>query len=368
MPPRAFAVAWVSAWMLLAGCTRQLTLPASADPAQPDDAGSASVMVDGGRAERDRSGGSDAGSTADGRDGPACDPQYQWLLTRTPAATDVMLVVARNSTMSSPFGNLTRIGAVQKVIRDAIAAYPDALNFGYLDFPELQDPSCAAGCCVGSAVAPSPQTAQQIGQALAPCDQGISTAGCVSTNDNRPMVAAFGAVLDSFSRTVHGVPSSGARSVILFADNGPGCGGDSPPKACADLRDEVVMLAQQARTITTYVIPVGQDVSCLNNIATVGSAAFDLGDLTSQLTNALRELAKPYCSISLSQEPRNRSNVRILVDGVPLPRDDTGSGNGWSFHPGSSVLIDVRGASCDALQHVRAYAEDVDVQEQFGCR
>lgn len=366
MSRRAFAVAWVFAWMWAPGCTRNLFLPAAGDGTLPEGTADAGTVTDGSRSPQDRFAATDVSASADGRDGPFCRPHYDWFDTKDTVPTDVTLVVARNSTMASSFGNLTRIGAVQKVIRDAIAGYPSALNFGYVDFPELLDPACAAGCCVGPAVASSPLTEQQIRQALAPCDQGISTPGCVSTNDNRPMVAAFGAVLDSFSRTVHGVPASGPRSVILFADNGPGCGGESPPKACADLKDEVIMLAQQTKTITTYVIPIGLDVNCLNNIAMVGSTVLDPDQLASRLTSILFELAKPYCSIGLNQEPRNKANVQVLMDGVPVPRDDSGTGNGWSFHSGSSVLIDVHGTSCAALQQVSA--NNVFVREQSSCQ
>jgi hypothetical protein len=343
----------VGAVLLLAGlssvegCSRLLVLPAPGGAVVIDlDAGqdtAAITVTDGGRSSGDR----DGGSAPDGSDARACT-NARLLAIATPTPTNVMLMVGRNPTMKLPFGagsQTTRIQAVTQAIRTATATYPDAISFGYLSFPGMDPQGCAEGCCVDSPVAPNPVTNEAIDRALAPCDSGLDTRGCISKMDNRPMVNAFDRLFNVF-------PNDGQRDIILFADSPPGCGSDSPPQACLDVQAKVETLLQQRRTFI-YVIPIVEDVNC--PIAVQGGTepiapVATMADLSRSVTGILQKVALPYCSFDLTQMPNNKNNVQVEIDGDPVDRNDAGTGDSWSFHRSSSGTIDVHGAPCLRMQ------------------
>src|SRR5207244_655236 len=100
---------------------------------------------------------------------------------RTP---DLLLMVPRNASMGTPFGDApTRFGAVQDALHAQIDAHRTSIAFGLQQYPAT-DGSCGQqACCAEDPVPPSPRSADAVTSALYTCDP----LSCVASSVARPI-------------------------------------------------------------------------------------------------------------------------------------------------------------------------------------
>lgn len=269
--------------------------------------------------------------------------------------TDMVFLVGRDVSMSSKFGDETRMSATQAGLQTVIAPNETAVNFGYQDFPSLNG-ACSGGtsCCASQdfPVYPGALRSGAIDHALHQCGQGPPGNACVAQADSRPVAQALAAASSLFNSPPDILND---RDVVLMVDGPPGCVGEDPSNACLSALMAVSMLS--SASIKTYVIGVGdaaQDEPCLQQIALMGGTStplFNTSDPTS-LSKALGQIVtsatESSCTIRL-HEKVDPSLISVLLQGHEIPYDPSRR-DGWSYVAGSSAQIQVYGSSCRDLQ------------------
>jgi hypothetical protein len=316
-----------------------------------------------------------------GRNGPrnSCPTK---IVPKALRGSDVILVVPRNGSMASPFGpTTTRIQAVEAETGLMVAMYPNAIYFGYIDYPAM-DPACTAS--VGTELRPNVNTGPFIKDALKACDTGPMSPGCLFSDD-RPIGAALDATPNMFPIMKPG-DFEAKDNLIVIADGPPGCsaaGSDTPPAACVAAKNSVYNLSRSTPPVYTYVVALidkGTDPApCLAMMATQsgsGQVLYPVSDPT-ELDGALKailgNLAKAYCTIELDTggqaSTHKAANVKLRINGADVPYDPTGMmADGWSSSRDPVQEIVVRGTWCDALQMVTTDKVEIfDTQETMAC-
>ncbi len=291
-------------------------------------------------------------------------------------ASDVMLVVGRNASMAAPFGvGTTRIQAVEAKLMGAMASYPNAIHFGYLDYPSDATSSCTASA---TPIRPNTDTSNAIQLALKPCDGGPTAAGCL-LGDNRPIKDAMDALSGDFQAPMSG--DYGKKfTAILIADGPPGCGPqDGAQDPCMAATNSTYGNSQKFPPIKTYVIALvdkGTDpAACLKAMANQGGTTYqafpvaDGNDLQMALDTILGYLARTtYCAIDLITDPRGPTfkfdHLTLRIAGQLIQYDPTGmlAEGGWSSSndPAQPVQeIQVHGPACVQLQKVTTDAVEI---------
>ena len=69
-------------------------------------------------------------------------------------------------------------------------------------------------------------------------------------------------------------------------------------------------------------------------------------DLSSALGTVVDGIANEACKIDLRSSPTDPDKVQLLFDGVLVPKDGM---NGWTFDPGTNLVLTVNGSYCHAL-------------------
>jgi hypothetical protein len=317
-----------------------------------------------------------------GRNGPRnlCPTK---IVPKALRGSDVILVVPRNGSMASPFGpSMTRIQAVEAETGLMVAMYPNAIYFGYIDYPAM-DPACTAS--VGTTLRPLVNNGPFIKDAFKACDSGPMSPGCLF-GDDRPIGFALDATPGLFPPMKFG--DFGEKdNLIVIADGPPGCsaaGSDTPQAACVATSNSVYNLSRSTPPVSTYVVALvdkGTDPApCLKTMAMQGGsglmpyAVSDPTELDTALKAILGNLANAYCTIDLDTggqaSMHKAANVKLRVNGEDVPYDPTGMmADGWSSSSKDPIQeIVVRGTWCDALQAVTTDKVEIfDTQETMPC-
>jgi hypothetical protein len=292
-------------------------------------------------------------------------------------ASDVMLVVGRNASMAAPFGvGTTRIQAVEAKVLGAMASYPNAIHFGYLDYPGDATSSCMASA---TPIRPNTDTSNAIQMALKPCDGGPTAAGCLF-GDSRPIKDAMDALSGDFQAPMSG--DYGKKfAAILISDGPPGCGPqDGAQDPCMAAINSTYGNSQRFPPIKTYVIALvdakgTEPPACLKSMANQGGTMYpafpvaDGADLQAALDTILGYLARTtYCTLDLITDPRGPTfkvdGLTVRIAGKVVPYDPSGAvaDGGWSSSndPAQPVQeIQVHGPACLQLQKVTTDAVEI---------
>lgn len=282
--------------------------------------------------------------------------------------SDMVFVVGRDQSMSTKFGDTTRMAAVQSAVYQAVFANNTAVNFGYQDFPSIDGCSDGSMCCPSSdyVVYAQPMSTAAINAALYHCNQSQPGMGCVAQSDSRPVSQTLSMVSGLFDSPPY---PTNDRYVVLVTDGAPGCTTEDSSQACMNAQMAVSTLSRAG--IKTYVVGVGgdaQDEPCLQQIALMGGTSTPLFDVTdpTSLSKALAQIvdvaASTSCTIELNQKIADVTLISVFLQGHEICFDPTGR-DGWSYAPGSSVRIEMHGSACDSLQTLHAR----DVMIWSGC-
>jgi hypothetical protein len=166
--------------------------------------------------------------------------------------------------------------------------------------------------------------------------------------------------IDMCTANIDGVKVNGVQ--VCFADQTPNCCAappDGQPLGCLDGDATAQAIAAIAAIgVPTYVMGIPGSApygGVLDQLAVAGGTArptepqyyaVDSAD-TVALGSALREIAAQTlksCSLSLSQSPKDPSQVNVYVNGSVVPSDGP---NGWSLN---GQQITVEGAACGGIQ------------------
>ena len=338
---RLRAVLFAALGGLAAGCTEHLVLP-SVDPTD----GSAADGVD------DHFRGHDADT------GVACNESP--LLSR-PRTADLLVLVGRDASMATRFGDGTRMSAVQGALKGAINAYKMAINIGYQDFPPLDGCQGGPTCCSRSAqgsIEPNQYSFMGALQQLQECGGGPSAPDCVAPTDSKPL----GGALDDADAVFRSLSdAANDRYVLVLLDGGPSCSPSDSKNACDYAATSIANLARPPAAVNTILVAVGDEAAgdlCLQQrIAPNGGSQLVVAatpmDLSMKVSEIFGDIASSQCTIVLQSVPADVSKVTVRVNGQEIPQDSSGV-EGWKFSPGSHTQIVVGGRWCDAIQMVKS--------------
>jgi len=345
------------------GCTRSWDLGGNPTDGPVTSDGSSDGQTGGGFGTGGRPG--MGGPGGGGRPGSGCN------MDRVPAdlhVADVLISVGRDASMSSRFGDTTRMSAVQSAVHQLITTNQKAVNWGYQDVPALTGCADAACCCVApSPINPTPFSFAAADQAAQKCPGGI----CTSQGDSRPIAEALSGALSLFnSLSRQGEMTD--RYVVLIVDGTPGCVGADAGQACSSAVQATSMLARSS--VQTYVVALGDDATkdpCLQMIAIMGGLQpyiFQVSDqsadpnlLPKTLSLILSLITAPSCTIDLQSPPTDPTKISLYLGGTQIPYDPSNM-DGWSFAQQSRVQIKVYGSSCRMVQ-----THPADIVVDLGC-
>jgi len=301
-----------------------------------------------------------------------CSPTKP-ILQFTIPATDLVFVVGRNYSMSSKFGDSTRMTAVQMDLHSIVSGNQTPIEFGYESYPSFTGCSGGGTCCPSSeqTVRAMPFV-NNIDDALyAPCDPNGSGMGmgCVAPTDSRAISQAmsWNVIGDLFGPSPD---SASQRYAVLIADGPPGCPTEEAGKACGAAQSAVSSLFKNGG-IKTFVIGVGEDANndgCLAQLATMGGTVtpFDVADSTSlmkALTQIVSMAAVTPCTINLNAPLDDPYLLSIYVQNEEVPLDTAG-GNGWNYAPNSWTRIQLHGTAC---QYLQSFHFQPQIHLWYGC-
>jgi hypothetical protein len=265
---------------------------------------------------------------------------------------DLLILLDGSETMGIGYGAGTRYGAVASTLASLVDAYEGRVHFGFMQFPG-DDAACSGwampGCC-----------AEQPSIGVAP-DTGAVIATALKRKPTLRGSSPVALALRTAGAYFQGRPPDGARRYVLLATDGmPSCtasgalsssrsgrGDAAVSDACQDAIAEVKTLLGLG--ITTMVLAAGGDAAdeptgppdCVGLLAKAGGMAqgrdgspngagyYSLADsqgLMAAVRATFTDEEGPSCSFPLEWAPR--SEVSVLLDGQPIPMDQT---NGWAF-------------------------------------
>jgi len=265
----------------------------------------------------------------------------------------VIFVVGRNQTMTSFFGDATRIGAVTNAIQSVIAGIPSAVNYGYQEYPARTGCTTSNSCCISNENSFRAGQLNDMSRSLS-CDPGTNVS-CVAMTDGRPIGPALTKTSELLSSSA--ANPTNERYAILIADGPPGCPGDNAVDACNNAVTSINDLGQSAK-VKVAVVALGDDASsnsCLKSMAQAGGyfdlkpiRAVDLTGLKASLSQIVGNAAKDYCTIHLDFDASTPLMIRAHGNLISY---DVYDKNGWDFDPmGQYRWIQVYGDACRLLQ------------------
>jgi hypothetical protein len=360
----------VSIWLgLQLGCTTTLFVPAAFDGGASSSGGNGGISggSNGGKSGSTGSGGRTGSGTGGSGSGMCNRMKLAWDIYKT----ELVFSVGRNYSMSTAFGNTTRMAAVQQSVRSLVQANQTIVSFGYQDFPSAASCTNGTACCANTDVVyPTLGTSfMSIDQALRMCDLAASMPGCVSQSNARPIGDALNDALNSpFPIFDFRVDDKRDHTMVLIVDGPPGCSSEDPVSSCDSAKFQVSKLNNAP--VKTYVVKVGDDAessNCLQQIAQYGGAPVymgkDPGQLMQSLTQIVASAAQAACFITLTAPPSDPSRVSLEIRGQRI-QPDNGTMNGWSYVGGSTDRIRVQGPPCTQLQDIE---DDRDLVVWYGC-
>ena len=297
-----------------------------------------------------------------------CDPKAFTLQQSPPA--EVYLVVDRSGSMLDMGSNpaLTKWQELMAAVGPVLTQFDGAINFGAITYPTN------AECGV---------TGPQV--KFGPHNRGaiMNHLNAQTPAGGTPTAAALNNAADS----LRGLGTAGAQKLLILAtDGGPNCNyllSANPICSCglADLNycctsypspclwgrnclDDTHVLdvinALEAEGFDTVVIGLagsGTYASLLDLMAVAGgrpnsgSTYYYAANNQAELTAALQQIAVSVisCEIDLQEAPDNPDGVKVYIDGVEVPRDQTEQ-NGWDYTDTSHLKVKLFGTACHTLQ------------------
>jgi Mg-chelatase subunit ChlD len=334
----------------------------------PDgDSDDASTTPDG-AISTDATPGPDASTGTDS--GPVdCETLVVSLKPDASALASFMLLVDRSNSMNTDSRWSLMVGA----LREVTAELDGLVNFGLMLFPG----SGADGGIFGDACATG-----DVRVATGDRTSGaISTALGTAPNGGTPTALSLYAARDALQSS----NPTGLNFVLLATDGGPGCNDSLNGSSCECIpgatcgfnsdncldRDRTLQAVRDlfAVGIKTFVvgIPGTSGVSdLLDEMAVEGGTAIGgrhiaVTDSTG-LANALRSSTGSTvpCTYEFPAVPTNPDAIVVTVDGVVVPRDNTGT-NGWSLE--RDRFLEFYGAACSAIRDGNPHA----IEASYDC-
>lgn len=277
-------------------------------------------------------------------------------------APDLVLAVDRSAAMQTWFGSGTRLQVIQQAVLELILKYQVAVRFGYEEFPGAGG-MCnnGLGCCAGDVTAPTSMSLAAIQHVINDCDNGNGN-GCVL--GQRPLADALTKIEKAYSYLN---VTGRSRYTIVLTGGDPTCGGGSAgggdggniSSACDAAAKAVTDLSRE-QEVSTAIVGVGDEAmgsACLDKLAlngglgTVGKSpvyrlALTPNDLSQALNTLVRTMAEEACHIDVRSPISDPTRVQLYVGNATVPVDGV---DGWSFDPGTTTKLTVRGSWCDKL-------------------
>jgi len=287
--------------------------------------------------------------------------------------TNMLFLVGRDASMSMRLGgngnDMSRMAAVQSALKTLLEANENAINFGYVGFPSLEDCPNGLVCCVNSSndgyMPPQKGAAFNITGMLMSCPNGpASMMGCTSPNDARPVAQA----LQTANSILMGTTGDGDNQVVLIVDGPPGCPTDDPTTKCSAERQAVATLYN--RNTKTFVIAIGDDAqndSCLKQIAGFSSTdpfpVYDSASLMNTLKGAMAVPLAAACTVEVNQNIYGPGQLSLRLSDhnqdLQIPFIDGHQPDGWSSLGSSYTRLRINGMYCDMLQKSPSLKVDV---------
>jgi hypothetical protein len=332
------------------GCTERWVLPGVG--ADGGEGTGGKTAASGGRSGGQNSGG--AGGRG-GTGGRTMCTDVDYLDFEPPKRADLLFIVGRNYSMSQPFGDVTRMSAVQQAVRNVVMANQSAVNFAYEEFPS---PNCVNACCASTEIVyPQLGNYASIDRATRRCEgPGLPADGCVSISNSRPVADALHNVLGpTMSGTGILDPlRRNDRYVVLLIDGPPACApSESSVTSCNGALNQASVLNNA--DVDLIVVPIGQETetaTCLQSLAiNFEYLARDPAMLMNSLSQIVKTAATASCVIRLREKPPAGRLLQVSIHDVGLvPMNGQ---DGWDFAAGSDDLtIELHGSSCETFQRM----------------
>ena len=298
----------------------------------------------------------DAAPAGDAGDDPPGTTCWEVAVPREMVPPRVVIAFDRSGTMSP------RVEAIRKELTPALAALDGAVEFGYLEFPDLTcDP--AVGCCGASELLISPAlgSGEAIGKLLA-CDANGRT--CIVGPPRTPSDDALRKVEAYFTNTSS---MDADRFVVMITDGAPSCGGIGDP--CGKARSIARDLWQSNLSVRTAIFAISPQArfSCLRGVSEVGGNVFRPANSTDPpfvyvedvitpeiVKAAVAQLLSPIsarsCVVKLAGRRDKPVDVTVRVNGIEVNHDLTHT-DGWDYEPGrNNRQIRIYGPKCSQVQ------------------
>lgn len=343
-----------------AACTQQLDLGTQStrtdDAAMPEDTNGAGGQAPiggtsaGGGGGTSAGGGGGASGGRGGQGGLACETTM-FDVPFDPGRPFAFVAVQRSTSMLEKVGERSKLELVGHVLGKTFS--DRRLPVGFVQFPGYQ-PLCdaEASCCSTDILLTPKADAGRMIERLVLCQEQPSS--CFQTVASVPTAAA----LQRVRVFIKGLNVPGRRTILLFTDSDPACGGQS---VCDQTIAETAGLFQE--DVDTFVLPLGASsaqASCLPRIARAGDTLpvdAPLPAITSEpglyaaVDAALDTIEKGFCELSLRFASRQPEQLRVFIDGVEVPRAGAKpSSSSFMFAKGSSTRITINGAACETLK------------------
>ncbi|MFO0601225.1 MAG: vWA domain-containing protein [Myxococcaceae bacterium] len=273
--------------------------------------------------------------------------------TLQPATPQVMLLLDRSGSMSSTFGVGSRWSTLVSTLELALPPVDAQMQLGLTLFPAAS--SSGQECVVPDEPLLYPATDQ--------------VASVLSALRSTTLVGGTPTAL-ALDVAASGLTGTAPRAIVLATDGLPNCNASLNPATCScpsascataqrcidDARTLSVLAAHAAEGIPTWVVGIGDDVTSttiLDAMALAGGrpqsgthryvAANSSLELQAAFTSIRDELSA--CSFTSPSVPNTGGTVVLTLDGVTVPRDDTGT-SGWLWNSVERGELALRGEWC----------------------
>lgn len=311
---------------------------------------------------------SDGGGTSPDIGPVDCETLVVSLKPDSAALANFMLLVDRSNSMNTD----SRWSLMVNALREVTAELDGLVNFGLMLFPgAAADGLFGDSCATGDVRVPTGERTSG----------SISTVLSTTPAGGTPTALSLYAARDALQAS----NPRGLNFVLLATDGGPGCNNSFNASTCECIpgatcglnnancldRERTLQAVRDLFSvgIKTFVvgIPGTSGVSdLLDEMAVEGGTAIGgrhiaVTDSTG-LANALRSSTGSTvpCTYEFPEAPANPDAIVVTVDGVAVPRDNTGT-NGWSLE--RDRFLEFYGAACSAIRDGNPHA----IEASYNC-